>query len=150
MESVVYKFHKANKHSSIFYGPYTLVYGLGALFILMINKYVYPIEINSYLKLLIIYITLTAGLTTIEYLDGNLLKTVFKIDMWDYSNHKYHFGKYICLGLALTWGLLGTIINYFIIPFTDKISNLINTNGTLAMIIILLADLIITIKNKTY
>jgi hypothetical protein len=43
LESVVYKYHNANKHSSIFYGPYTIVYGLGSLFILLIHKYIYKL-----------------------------------------------------------------------------------------------------------
>lgn len=127
LESVVYKYHNVNKHSSIFYGPYTFVYGLGSLFILFVHKYIYLSDINSILKLLIIYITLTVGLTTIEYIDGNLINKIFKIDMWDYSNHRYHFGKYICLDLALIWGILGTLV----------------------MIIIILIDIILTIKNKS-
>ena len=31
LESVVYKISKSDEHSSIFYGPYTLVYGFGVL-----------------------------------------------------------------------------------------------------------------------
>ena len=39
MESVVYKICNTNQHSSIFYGPYTLVYVFGILpCILLFNK----------------------------------------------------------------------------------------------------------------
>jgi uncharacterized membrane protein len=68
--------------------------------------------------------------------------------MWDYSKHKYHFGKYICLDLALIWGLLGTLVTYFVITFTDKINALISSTGTLILSIIFIIDLILTIKKR--
>ena len=48
LESVVYKISKSNEHSSIFYGPYTLVYGFGVLAcILVFNFLKYSIALSS-------------------------------------------------------------------------------------------------------
>ena len=39
MESTVFKVMGSDNHSGIFYGPMTMVYGLGALFILCIDRF---------------------------------------------------------------------------------------------------------------
>ena len=39
MESTLYKIKLVNKHSGIFYGPVTAVYGVGIISIVLLNKY---------------------------------------------------------------------------------------------------------------
>ena len=39
LESTVYKISKSNRHSGIFYGPLTMVYGFGVLSLILIKKY---------------------------------------------------------------------------------------------------------------
>lgn len=148
MESVVYKVSSSTSHSGVLLGPYTLVYGFGGIFIVIINNYFNKIEMNSILKLILLFICFTIVCTLIEYIIGNLIHYIFNIDKWNYSNHKYHFGKYICLDLALTWGILALVIIKILKPFIDKVLLLIPNNTTLIILIILIIDLLYTLFTK--
>lgn len=150
MESVVYKVSGSTSHSGVLLGPYTLVYGFGGLLVVIINNYFEKIEMNSILKIILLFICFTIICTLIEYIIGNLIHYIFNIDKWDYSNHKYHFGKYICLDLALTWGILALVIIKILKPFIDKVMQLIPNNTTLIISIIVIIDLLYTLFTKSH
>lgn len=149
LESVVYKIGNDNKHSSIFYGPYTFVYGFGMLFCILIYNYLNNILNNTIFTYLLYYILFTLITTTTEFLGGNIIHYFLKIDKWNYSNHKYHFGKYICLDYAIYWGLLSLFTIIYLHPYFNKNIILTISNNTIVIfIIIILIDLIFIIKNK--
>lgn len=149
MESTLFKFIQINKHSGIFYGPITAVYGVGIISILLLNKYIFKkIKCYKFLKYLIEFITLTIILSVIEYLGGNILNYLFNIDMWDYSNNHPHLGKYICLQNSLIWGMLGTVYIHLFKPFTDKIIKTISTKETYLFLGLFILDTIITLITK--
>ena len=150
MESVVYKVSGSTSHSGVLLGPYTLVYGIGGLLTVIINKYIDKLEINNILKLIILFIIFTVVCTLVEYLIGNLINLIFNIDKWNYTKHKYHYGKYICLDLALTWGLLSLFIIKFLKPFLDKVMLLIPSNTTIFIFIIIIIDILYTLFTKAY
>lgn len=149
MESTLYKIKLVNKHSGIFYGPMTAVYGVGIISIELLNKYFFQkIKCSKILKYLIEFITLTIILSLIEYLGGNILNYLFDIDMWNYSHIKPNFGKYICLQNSLIWGVLGTIYIHIFKPFTDKLIKQITTKETSFFLIIFIVDIILVLINK--
>ena len=149
MESTLFKVIVVNKHSGIFYGPMTAVYGVGVLSIELLNKHFFKrFKCNKILKLLIEFITLTIILSLIEYLGGNILNYLFDIDMWDYSDIKFNFGKYICLQNSIIWGVLGTIYIHIFKPFTDKILNQITIKETYLFLILFIMDTILVLINK--
>ena len=151
LESTIYKIGNYNKHSSIFYGPYTLVYGFGVLLSILVYEYLEKRirNMNKFLKIIFYFIVFTILLSLIEYIGGNILNFIFDIDMWDYSNHKYHFGKYICLTNSIIWGVLGTINIYFIYPNLKKVIKKIPNLYTIIIVFIFLIDLIMTLITKT-
>ena len=149
MESTLFKIKTVNKHSGIFYGPMTAVYGVGIISIELLNKYFFKkIKSNKILKYLIEFLTLTIILSLIEYLGGNILNYLFDIDMWDYSKIKPNFGKYICLQNSIIWGLLGTIYIHIFKPFTDKIIKQITPKETYIFLTIFIIDTILVLINK--
>lgn len=149
MESTLYKIKTINKHSGVFYGPITAVYGVGIISIELLNKYFFKkIKCNKLLKLLIEFITLTIILSVIEYLGGNILNYLFDIDMWDYSNIEPHFGKYICLRNSIIWGILGTVYIYIFKPFTDKLLKQITNKETYLFLTLFIIDTIIVLITK--
>lgn len=150
MESVVYKVSGSNSHSGVLLGPYTLVYGFGGLFIVLINNYFDKIPMNNFLKLVLLFIIFTVVCTLIEYLIGNLIHLIFNIDKWNYTSHKYHFGKYICLDLALTWGFLAVFVIKILKTFLEKLLLIIPNNATIIIFIILIIDLVYTLFTKAY
>ena len=149
MESTLYKVKSINKHSGIFYGPMTAVYGVGIIAIELLNKYLFKkIKCNKLFKLLIEFIVLTLVLSLIEYLGGNILNYLFDIDMWNYSNIKPHFGKYICLRNSIIWGILGVVYIHIFKLFTDKIINQITNKETILFLILFIIDILITLITK--
>ena len=149
MESTLFKIKLSKKHSGIFYGPMTAVYGVGIVSIELLNKYFFKkIKCHTILKLLIESITLTIVLSLIEYLGGNILNYLFDIDMWDYSKIEPHFGKYICLQNSLIWGVLGTIYIHIFKPFTDKLLNQITNREIYLFLTLFVIDTIITLVTK--
>jgi len=149
MESTLYKVKSVNKHSGIFYGPMTAVYGVGIVSIILLDKYYFSkLKCNKILKLVIEFIILTVTLTLIEYLGGNILNYLFDIDMWDYSDMSLNFGKYICLQNSIIWGILGTIYLHIFKPFTDKLLNQITNKETYLFLTLFIIDTIITLITK--
>lgn len=150
MESTLYKIINVGKHSGIFYGPYTLVYGFGVLSSILIHEFfLKKIKFkNKILKLHCYFLTFTIVLSLIELIGGNILNLVFKIDMWDYSNHRYHFGKYICLTNSLIWGVLGTLNIYFLYLKLTSFLKKVPSLYTYILLIIFLVDFIVTIVTK--
>ena len=149
MESTVYKVSLSKRHSGICYGPFTYVYGFGVLALILLKKYCLDkLKVNKYLKVVITFILCTIILTFIEWFGGNILNLAFDIDMWNYTKKTYNIGKYICLELALVWGLFGTIYIYYIKSFIDKILDVIPDNFTLGVLVINILDIILVLINK--
>lgn len=149
MESVVYKICNTNQHSSIFYGPYTLVYGFGMLpCILLFNKLTSVLP-NKIITIILSYLSFVIITTTIEWIGGSLIHLFLKIDKWNYQNHKYHLGKYICLDNAIYWGLLATFIVKYLHPFFNlNIIKKIPNHATIIILIIFLIDTCLVFINK--
>ena len=148
MESTLFKIINCQKHSGIFYGPMTAVYGIGILSVELINKYFFK-KISKSFKIIIEYLILTIILSLIEYLGGTILNLIFNIDMWNYSDKFLCINKYICLQNSLIWGLLGMIYIYVIKKFTDKIINTINPKETTIFLIVFIIDTIAVLITKT-
>ena len=149
LESTVYKINQSNRHSSIFYGPITMVYGFGVLALILIKKYFFDkLSCNKTLKLFIVFITSWITLTFIEWLGGNILNLIFDINMWNYTNKTFNCGKYICLEISIIWGILGTVFIYYLKDFLDKFINLIPQKLTYIIITINLIDTILVFINK--
>lgn len=148
MESTLYK-NTTLKSSGVLHGPVTLVYGVGGIVLILINKYIIKkIKTNKILKVIISFFIYAVALTLVELICGYLCNLIFDIDMWNYTNKKYNIGKYICFELIPIWGLLGVITTYIVKPFLDKVIKLIPKTATYFFLLILILDFIITIITK--
>lgn len=149
MESTLFKNFAPQRVSGVLHGPITIVYGLGGLAIIIINKYfLEKIKINKYLKIIITFLIYTIILSSVELLSGHLCKIIFGVEMWNYTNKPDCIGKYTCLSYALIWGLLGTIITYLLKPFFDKIIKMIPKETTYFFTLIFFLDIVITLITK--
>ena len=127
----------------------TAVYGVGIISIILLNKYVFKrLKYNKIIKYLIEFLILTIVLTLIEFIGGNVLNYLFDIDMWNYTKKPYNFGKYICLELALTWGVMGVLFIHIFKPFTDKILSKITNKEVYLFLSIFLVDLSLVLITK--
>lgn len=148
MESTLYKNTKL-KPSGALNGPITLVYGIGGIVLILINKYIIDkIKVNKIVKIIISFFIYAILLTLVELICGYLCNIIFDLDMWNYTNKKFNIGKYICLEFIPIWGLLGVIITYVAKPFLDKVIKLIPKDATYFFLFTLTIDFIITLISK--
>lgn len=148
MESTLYKNTKLKK-SGVLNGPVTLVYGVGGIALILIDKYIISkIHTSKIIKIIISFFIYAVLLTLVELVCGHLCNIIFDVDMWNYTSKKYNIGKYICLEFIPIWGLLGVLITYVLKPFFDKVIKLIPKEATYLLTFILVLDFIITLITK--
>ena len=135
--------------SGILYGPITPIYGIGALVIMYLSEKVFKnLHLNKIVETIILFILVTIILTILEFLAGITIEKLFNIVFWDYSNHKYHLGKYISLTMSLIWGGISIIFTFIIKPLFDKFILKIPKYITIILSFLFIIDIIITIKSK--
>ncbi len=121
LESFIYFVNGYSGNSGIFYGPWTPVYGFGAIIIIVVTKLIFQnIKGKRLLKLFSVFLIVTVLLSVIEFLGGNLIEYLFHTVFWDYSSHKYHLGKYVALDMSLLWGAMSVFFIYCIQPWMNK------------------------------
>ena len=130
-ESFLNIFFNDNFNSGILYGPWTFIYGIGALLIVVLNKFV----------------GITILMTLVEFSGGMLIETIFHRTYWDYTNMRFNYGKYICLEVSLLWGLLATAINYFVLPWVNKFIQKIPKLVSFLFVFLFILDIIFMIIN---
>lgn len=131
--------------SGILYGPWTPVYGIGAILTIIIsNKIFKKLKTTKLKETIIVFLILSVTLTLIEWIGGILIEKIFSITMWNYKKFNFNIGKYISLEMALIWGIISIILIYFIKPLIDKIEKKIPKKLTITLSTLFIIDLIIT------
>ena len=131
------------------YGPFTPIYGIGALLILVISKFIFNIlNLNKVLEVIIIVLSLTIILTVLEWIGGILIEKIFHVTFWNYSNFKFHIGKYVALEVSFIWALGSLLVIYVLQPLINKFIFSIPSYVTYILIIILTIDLVVTFSSK--
>lgn len=135
--------------SGILYGPWTPVYGFGAILTIIISQKIFKkMHKSRFTETLVTFIVLTIVLTLIEWLGGIIIENLFHETPWNYKNFQFNIGKYISLEMALIWGLISIFIIYFIKPIIDKIEKKIPKSLTYTLLIFFIIDIITTIITK--
>ncbi len=149
LETIIFKIFNWDLESGFLYGYWTPVYGIGVVLILLISKNIFEkVKLNKFVEIIIFLIVITCVLTFTEYIGGNLLELLFKKEFWNYSDHKYHFGKYIALDISMIWMGCSLIFIYLIKPWMDKLIVKIPKFITIIFTILFIIDLIFTLINK--
>jgi len=111
-------------------GPICPVYGYGVLAILLVTGNNTSDPLSVFLKSILIC-------SVLEYSTSYFMEKIFKARWWDYSKNKFNINGRICLETMLPFGILGSLVVYFIHPFIKSIlSNF--SNGLLLTISIVL------------
>lgn len=151
LESSLYKYKTSPHYSGILYGPFTIIYGFGCIFLILLDEHLFKkLKVNIILKIIIIYLLSALVLTLTELSGGLILKYIFNTEMWNYTKKAFNIGKYICLEMSAIWGFLGVLFIYFVRPFFDKIFKILSPKFTYSFSILIAINLIITliIQNK--
>ena len=148
-ETIMYKMLNLHLESGFLYGYWTPVYGVGVILILLVSKKIFSrLKLNKFVEILIFLIVITAVLTLTEFIGGNLLELIFKREFWSYTDHKYHFGKYIALDISVIWMICSLIFICLIKPWMDKLIIKIPKFITYIFIILFIIDLFCTLIFK--
>ena len=127
--------------SGILYGPWTPIYGLGGVFIIILYRAFFYKRKHTVLKEITFIVCITILLTFLEWLGGTLIELIFGVVFWDYSGYRYAIGKYIALEMSLVWAFMSVLFIYVIkpllVPFIKKIPNII----TLIVLFLFLIDI---------
>ena len=129
--------------SGILYGPWTPVYGFGAILTIIISRKIFKnMHKSRLIETAVTFIILTIVLTLIEWIGGILIENLFHETLWNYKDYKYNIGKYIALEMSLVWGIASIIIIYFVKPIVDKIVTKIPKVITFIITTLFIIDLI--------
>ena len=147
-ESIIFLFLNNEGYSGVFFGPWTPVYGVGIIIIILINKILDKFNIKIIPKIVLSFFVYATILSLIEFIGGISIEVFFNKVFWDYSNHRFNIGKYVSLEMALLWGLVSCIYLFVFKRIIDKLLKKIPKYITWVFIIIFISDLIATIIDK--
>ena len=111
-------------------GPWCPIYGCGCLLITtLLSKYGNDLPVLFIMSMLIC--------SLLEYITSYILEKLFKARWWDYSRWKFNINGRICLETMIPFGILGTLLVYYINPFVLSIYTKIPKNTVLIISITL-------------
>ena len=146
-ENVLNIFTNDNFNSGVLYGPWTFIYGIGVLLMVIVYKFLQQFHLKKWKEVVLFYIIITIVMTLVEFSGGMLIETIFHRTYWNYTNMRFNYGKYICLEVSLAWGLLSTLITYLVLPFINKLEKKIPWFVGVGLIILFVMDIIFTLIN---
>ncbi len=93
------------------HGPFSLIYGAGAIIILLTADYILgSLRFNPLVSLSITVLLSVVPLTLLEYVTALVYEEAFGIKPWDYRSEAFNLHGRICLKYSLLWGLLAFIL----------------------------------------
>ena len=111
-------------------GPICPIYGYGVLLMILLIGSNNNDILGIFLKSIFIC-------SVLEYITSFLMEKIFKARWWDYSQKKFNINGRICLETMLPFGLMGTLVLYFVHPKIIYVLSLINPTTKLIIAIIL-------------
>ena len=137
---------KGTFKSGIMIGPWTPIYGIGVLIIILLSNYLFKnLHLSKSIEIIITLITITIILTILEWLGGVCIEKFFHKTLWDYSDQLFNIGKYISLTASLTWAISSILVIYIINPILRNIINKIPISITISLLLLFIIDFIYTI-----
>lgn len=121
-ETVFLLLKDVNGKSGYLYGPWTPVYGLGIILIIIISNFVFKnIKKNKIIQSIIIFLWVAIALSIIEWLGGVMIEYFFHFTFWNYSKLPLSIGKYVAVEIAAIWGILSLFFIYILKKPSDKL-----------------------------
>ncbi|ULQ59768.1 putative ABC transporter permease [Brucepastera parasyntrophica] len=142
---VLFCFVKDHKWTNrgFLHGPICPVYGIGGLLVIFLLE---PFHGN----IILLYIMSVIITSTVEYITGWVLETVFNTKWWDYSHHKFNIHGRVCLTNSLLFGVMSVIAVLVVHPAIVHVLSMIPENalkiiaGVLAAVLVV--DLLSTLR----
>lgn len=145
METFFKIFIFKDMNNGILFGPWIPVYGLGAVLVIIIMRFIFNrLNISRWIKVILLFICSVLILTLLELVGGMLIEEFTGKIFWDYSNLRFNIGHYIALEISLVWGIFSLAFIYIFKPLIDKIIKKIPRWVTILVLILFVVDVIIS------
>ncbi|MBQ3015136.1 MAG: putative ABC transporter permease [Clostridia bacterium] len=108
-------------HSATVVGPFCIVYGVGAVAIFVVAKFL-P---RRAVVLQFLVFALTGG--AVEYFTSLFQERTFGSVSWDYSSHTLNLGGRVSGQMAILWGFLGMVFVGLIYPTLARLLRRMHT-----------------------
>lgn len=136
--------------SGILYGPWTPIYGIGIVIVILISNYLFAhLHLSIWIETFITFVIITLILTLLEWIGGILIEKIFHTVFWDYSKEAFSIGKYISLSKSLMWGVGSILFIYVLKPLLEGVIKHIPIPVTIILTLLMLSDFILTFVNKS-
>lgn len=136
--------------SGILYGPWTPIYGIGIVIVILISNYLFAhLHLSRWVETFITFVIITLILTLLEWVGGILIEKIFHTVFWDYSKEAFSIGKYISLSKSLIWGVGSILFIYVLKPLLEGVIKHIPIPVTIILTLLMLSDFILTFVNKS-
>lgn len=136
--------------SGILYGPWTPIYGIGIVIVILISNYLFVhLHLSRWVETFITFVIITLILTLLEWIGGILIEKIFHTVFWDYSKEAFSIGKYISLSKSLMWGVGSILFIYVLKPLLEGVIKHIPMPVTIILTLLMLSDLIFTFVKKS-
>lgn len=136
------------------HGPYLPIYGIGALFIVLLLKKLKdkPIKLKKINFMPVIIFILIFFITTIvEYIGHFVLDKYFNIVLWDYSEEFLNINGRVCLFASRNFAIMGILGIYFVHPWLEnKVNKLSKREFNVlffTLLLVIIVDFVFTILN---
>lgn len=97
-------------HSALIWGPFCIVYGMGAALMHLIASFV------AGKRLWIQFVTFAGVGAAIEFFASWFQESFFGVSTWNYDDHFLNIAGRISLQMAIIWGLLGMLFARYVFP----------------------------------
>ncbi len=98
-----------DKSPGILNTPFCILYGLGTL---VLSNVISRITTNP----AILFLLSASVLTLMEYITYILLRDIYGLKLWDYSDMTFKLDEKVCLEFSLIWGTLGVLYIKYLLP----------------------------------
>ena len=124
LEVVIYDWGYSDR--GVLFGPYCIIYGTGALVLLIVLKRLRQKRITLgqvSITPLIVFVSIIAITTLLELATSYIMEWRTGNWMWDYTRVAFNFQGRIALNPSLRFGLGGLVILYVIQPLFERLTN---------------------------
>jgi uncharacterized membrane protein len=131
-----------HNRQGILYLPFSQIYGLGAVIIIEITRWIKKKNV------LFLYVFCCIFGGVFEYVVSYIEQVLLHSNTWDYSNMPFNIGGRTNLLFSLAWGFVGVAIVKFLFPQTVKIIRLIKGKRgvilTWVVLVVLAGDMLLS------
>lgn len=102
-------------HSAVVWGPFCIIYGIGAAAVYLLSCCLQKKNILSQI------LVFSFSGAVVEYFSSLFQERYFGSVSWDYSDHILNIGGRVSLQMALFWGVLGILFLRYIFPCLSRL-----------------------------